>query len=124
LPAVEADRVQLQQVVFNLVRNAIEAMTGVEGRSRILTARTRSADDQMFVAIADTGAGIDAAKKERLFDALYTTKRNGLGLGLSICRKIVGVHGGRLWVEENSTHGAVFAFVLPIRQSLRSSARN
>jgi len=124
LPAIEADRVQLQQVVFNLVRNAIEAMAGIEGRSRLLSVCTKAGADQVFVAIADTGVGIDPAKKQRLFDALYTTKRNGLGLGLSICRKIVAVHGGHLWAEENKTCGATFAFVLPVRQSLQSSGRN
>ena len=121
LPNIEADRVQLQQVVLNLVRNAIEAMASVEGRSRTLTACTRAADDHTFVTIADTGVGIDPANKKRLFDALYSTKGNGLGLGLAICRKIVTVHGGRLWVEENKTHGTTFAFALPLHQSIQTS---
>ena len=69
----------------------------------------------------DTGVGIDPANKERLFDTLYTTKENGLGLGLSICRKIVTVHGGRLWVEENTMYGTTFAFLLPLRQAIRMS---
>jgi C4-dicarboxylate-specific signal transduction histidine kinase len=116
LPSIAADLIQLQQVVFNLVRNAIEAMAGVEGRSRILTASTRAADGQVVVTIADTGVGVHPANRERLFDALYTTKESGLGLGLSICRKIVTIHGGRLWVEENTTHGTMFVFVLPLRQ--------
>jgi signal transduction histidine kinase len=119
LPSIRADRVQLQQLVFNLVRNAIEAMAEVEGRSRILTACSKVANDHIFVTIADTGVGIDPANKARLFEALYTTKGNGLGLGLSICRKIVLVHGGRLWVEENETCGATFAFVLPLRQPIQ-----
>jgi len=87
LPNIEADRVQIQQVVFNLVRNAIEAMAGLERKSHVLTAYTKLRDDCMLVAITDTGAGVNPAKRERLFDALYTTKRNGIGLGLSICRK-------------------------------------
>jgi signal transduction histidine kinase len=124
LPTVKADRVQLQQLVFNLVRNAIEAMAEVEGRGRILTACSKAANDHIFVTITDTGVGIDPANKARLFDALYTTKGNGLGLGLSICRKIVAVHGGRLWVEESQTHGTTFAFVLPLGQPIQTSESN
>jgi C4-dicarboxylate-specific signal transduction histidine kinase len=124
LPNIEADRVQLQQVVLNLVRNAIEAMAGVEGRSRILTVSSNVADGHVSVTIADTGVGIDPADKMRLFDALYTTKENGLGLGLSICRKIVTIHGGRLWVEENATNGTVFVFALPLRQSVQMAGSN
>jgi signal transduction histidine kinase len=117
IPTVEGDRVQLQQVVLNLVRNAIDAMAGVNGRARVLTASSKVADDQVSVAIADTGVGIAATSRERLFDALYTTKGDGLGLGLSICRRIITVHGGRLWVEKNTAHGATFTFTLPARQS-------
>jgi len=94
-------------------------MAGVEERNLILTACTRATDDHVLVTIADTGVGIDPANKERLFDALYTTKGNGLGLGLSICRKIVAVHGGHLWVEENNAHGTTYAFALPFRQTTR-----
>jgi signal transduction histidine kinase len=117
MPTVEGNRVQLQQVVLNLVRNAIDAMAGVNGRPRILTASSKVADDQVSVAIADTGVGIATTSRERLFDALYTTKGDGLGLGLSICRRIITVHGGRLWAEENTAHGATFTFTLPTRQS-------
>ena len=124
LPNIQADRVHLQQLVLNLVRNAIDAMAEVEGRSRVLTACTKATEDRIFATIADTGVGIDPANKERLFDTLYTTKENGLGLGLSICRKIVTVHGGRLWVEENRTHGTTFAFALPLSQSIQTSGRN
>ena len=118
---VEADRVQLQQVVLNIVRNAIEAMAAVNGRARVLTASSKAIDDRISVAITDTGVGIDPANRERLFDALYTTKGGGLGLGLSICRKIINVHGGRLWMEENTPYGATFIFALPLRQSVRMS---
>ncbi|WP_454630721.1 ATP-binding protein [Bradyrhizobium cenepequi] len=117
LSRIEADRVQIQQVALNLVRNAIEAMAAVEGRNRILTVRSRAADDMISVAVADTGVGIHPANKERIFETLYTTKGAGLGLGLSICRKIVSLHGGRLWVEENETYGTKFIFVLRLRQS-------
>jgi signal transduction histidine kinase len=124
IPNVEGDQVQLQQVVLNLVRNAIDAMAGVNGRARVLTASSRVADNHVSVAIADTGVGIASASRERLFDALYTTKGEGLGLGLSICRKIITVHGGRLWVEENKSHGATFTFTLPLRQSVRMPVSN
>lgn len=120
LPHIEADRVQLQQVVLNLVRNAIEAMADVDG-VRVLGISSKVADGQASVSIADTGVGIDPASAERLFTALYTTKGEGLGLGLSICRRIVGAHGGRLWVEKNTTRGATFIFTLPVRQCRRLS---
>jgi signal transduction histidine kinase len=119
MPKIEADRVQLQQVVLNLVRNAIDAMADVNGRARVLTATSKVADGHASVTITDTGVGIDPANRERLFDALYTTKGEGLGLGLSICRKIISAHGGRLWVEKNATHGATFSFDLPLRQSMQ-----
>ena len=124
LPSIRADRVQLQQLVFNLVRNGIEAMAEVEGRNCILTACSKIANDHIFVTIADTGRGIAPANKARLFDALYTTKGSGLGLGLSICRKIVLVHGGRLWVEENRMQGTTFAFVIPLRQPIQMLESN
>jgi signal transduction histidine kinase len=121
LPKVEADRVQLQQVVLNLVRNAIDAMARIAGRARVLTVSSKAADGHVAVAIADTGIGIGSASRERLFDALYTTKEEGLGLGLSICRKIITAHGGRLCAKENTTHGATFTFTLPFRQSIQAS---
>lgn len=114
---IQGDRVQLQQVVLNLVRNALDAMDGVNRNARILTASTKASDDKVFVTIADTGMGINPEGKEHLFDALYTTKSDGLGLGLSISRKIVAAHGGRIWLEKSSTDGTVFALALP---SLRS----
>jgi signal transduction histidine kinase len=116
--------VQLQQVVHNLVRNAIDAMTTVNGRPRILTASSKVADGCVLAIIADTGVGITSTSRERLFDPLYTTKGDGLGLGLSICRKIIAVHGGRLWVEENTAHGVTFTFTVPLRRSatVRGSA--
>jgi signal transduction histidine kinase len=124
IPAVEGDRVQFQQVVHNLVRNAIDAMIAVNGRPRVLAVSSKVADSHVSVKIADTGVGIASTSIERLFDELYTTKRDGLGLGLSICRKIIAVHGGRLWVEKNTTHGVTFTFTLPLPQSATMSASN
>jgi signal transduction histidine kinase len=123
-PTVEADRVQLQQVVLNLARNAIDAMAGIEAGDRILTASSRAAVDNVSVRITDTGIGIDPASRERLFDALFTTKKGGLGLGLSICRKIIAGHGGRLWVEEGKVPGTTFAFMLPLRGPAQMSNGN
>jgi signal transduction histidine kinase len=124
MPKIEADRVQLQQVVLNLVRNAIEAMTLVNGRARVLSVSSKLTDGHASVTIADTGVGIDFASRERVFNALYTTKGEGLGLGLSICRKIVGAHGGRLWVEKRKAPGATFTFALPLRRSVHLPRSN
>ena len=124
MPPIEADRVQLQQVVLNLARNAIEAMADVAGRPRALAIASRLLDGEVHLAFADTGVGIDPSMGERLFDVLHTTKRGGLGLGLSICRKIISAHGGRLWAEQNADFGAKFTFAIPMRQSARRSESN
>jgi C4-dicarboxylate-specific signal transduction histidine kinase len=118
LPLVHADRVQLQQVVLNLVINAVEAMSGVAERSRELLISTGKLEGDaggVLVAVRDAGPGLDPASLERLFEAFYTTKPAGLGMGLSICRSIIEAHGGRLWAEANEPQGAVFQFTLPAR---------
>ena len=117
MPAIEADRVQLQQVVLNLVRNAVDAMSQVKGRPRVLTISSKLVGDHAHMSVADTGPGIDPSVAERLFDPLSTTKDGGLGLGLSICRKIIDAHGGELWVRHNSNLGAIFTFAVPRYQS-------
>jgi PAS domain S-box-containing protein len=115
LPAVVGDRVQLQQVVLNLVMNGIEAMAGVAARPRELTISSQSHDrHDVTVDVQDTGVGIDQNDLERLFDAFFTTKPGGMGMGLSISRSIVEAHGGRLWASPNPRHGATFHFALPI----------
>jgi signal transduction histidine kinase len=124
MPSIEADRVQLQQVVLNLVRNAIEAMADVNAGTRVLGVSSKVADGYASVSVADTGVGIDPASSELLFAALYTTKPEGLGLGLPICRKIVSAHGGQLWAEKNMAHGATFTFTLPLRRPRQSSGNN
>jgi C4-dicarboxylate-specific signal transduction histidine kinase len=112
---VEGDRVQLQQIVLNLILNAVEAMSSVEAGERELLIST--AQDQtnngVLVAVRDSGPGINPAHVERVFDAFYTTKSSGMGMGLSICRSIIEAHGGRLWAEANEPRGAVFQFTLP-----------
>jgi signal transduction histidine kinase len=116
LPCVIADRVQLQQVLLNLIMNAIEAMSAIGGQSSrelIITTR-RDASQQVRVAVCDSGVGIDPQGLEQVFEAFYTTKESGMGIGLSISRSIVETHGGRLWAERNDGPGATFVFTLPI----------
>ena len=114
LPPVFGDRVQLQQVILNLVVNAIEAMSAITGRSRELAIRSeRDGRDGVLVTVQDSGPGLPPAQPERIFGAFFTTKPDGLGMGLSISRTIVEAHGGRLWAA-NSGDGAVFQFRLPV----------
>ena len=114
LPAVLADRIQLQQVVINLVVNAIDAMKNVTGRPRQLEIRSQVYEgDKVLVAVQDTGTGIEPDKANRLFDAFFTTKPDGMGMGLSICRSIVQAHGGRIWASANAGPGATIQFTLP-----------
>jgi signal transduction histidine kinase len=114
LPEVAGDRVQLQQVLLNLVMNAIEAMGGVDDRPRVLTIVSRQDDaSAVVVEVRDSGTGLDAGRAERLFEAFYTTKSEGIGIGLSISRSIVEAHGGSLSAAPNSPHGAVFTLRLP-----------
>ena len=111
---VTGDRVQLQQVLLNLVMNAIDAMKSVSDRARVLRIETmRHEERAALVAIQDSGVGLDAGQMQKLFDPFYTTKPQGLGMGLSICRTILERHGGRLWPETNEGSGATFKFSLP-----------
>ena len=114
LPSVIGDRVQLQQVVMNLLLNGAEAMREVNDRARELTIRTeREPGDRVRVSVRDTGVGVDRASMEKLFDAFYTTKHGGMGIGLSVSRSIVERHHGRLWAEPNDGPGATFVFSIP-----------
>jgi len=115
LPHISGDRVQLQQVVLNLIMNGIEAMSEVTGRSRELMISTSAVESgSLLVMVSDTGPGLSSAHLTRIFEAFYTTKASGLGMGLSICRSIVEAHGGRLWATPNEPFGAVFCMMLPI----------
>ena len=114
LVPVRGDRVQLQQVVLNLILNAVEAMGAVESVTRelsISTEQDRASD--ALVTVCDSGPGIDPENLERIFEAFYTTKSSGVGMGLSICRSIIDAHGGRLWASANMPRGAIFQFTLP-----------
>jgi PAS domain S-box-containing protein len=110
---VPGDRVQLQQVLLNLVLNAAEAMSSVEEGARELLISTEQNQAGALVAVRDSGPGIDPAYLDRVFDAFYTTKSSGTGMGLSICRSIIHAHGGKLWAEANEPRGAAFQFTLP-----------
>ena len=114
LPLVTGDRVQLQQVILNLVRNASDAMTAVEDRPRQLLIKTeREEDDHVRLTVQDTGAGFDPQAASRLFESFYTTKNDGMGIGLSVSRSIVESHHGRLWATLNHDPGAAFSFSIP-----------
>jgi C4-dicarboxylate-specific signal transduction histidine kinase len=114
LPLVLADRVQLQQVILNLVLNGIEAMQSITDRARELVIRSEQHDAQhVRVTVIDCGVGFSAEHAERLFTSFFTTKSSGMGMGLSICRTIIDAHGGRIWATSNLPHGASIQFTLP-----------
>jgi signal transduction histidine kinase len=114
LSDIHVDRVQLQQVVLNLILNGVEAMGLIEEGVRELSITTKQHEaGGVLVAVRDSGPGVDPEHLDRVFDAFYTTKSNGVGMGLSICRSIIDAHGGRLWAEANEPRGAVFQFTLP-----------
>jgi PAS domain S-box-containing protein len=116
LPMILGDQVQLQQVIINLVMNGIEAMQSVTDRPRELVIRSRLDETrQVLVSVTDCGVGFSAENADRLFNAFFTTKSSGMGIGLSICRTIMEAHGGRLWVTANIPHGATFQFTLPVK---------
>lgn len=114
LPAVIGDRVRLQQVLVNLIANALDAMHAVNDRARLLNiSAERDGGGDLIVAVADTGQGLDPQLDGTLFEPFTTTKPDGMGMGLLICRSIIEAHGGRLWAENHTPHGAVFRFALP-----------
>ena len=117
LPAILGDRIQLQQVVINLVMNGLEAMQSVTDRPRELVIRSDQDGAQLvLVTVTDSGAGISAENADRLFNAFFTTKSSGMGMGLSICRSIIEAHGGRMSAVNNVGPGAKFQFTLPLYQ--------
>jgi PAS domain S-box-containing protein len=118
LPLINGDRVQLQQVVLNLIINSIEAMSGAsEGGRDLLISTGKAESGGVLVAVRDSGPGIARESADRLFDSFYTTKRDGLGMGLSICHSIIEAHQGQLWATANTPRGAIFQFTLPTSQS-------
>jgi C4-dicarboxylate-specific signal transduction histidine kinase len=124
LPRVEGDRTQLQQVILNLIVNAIEAMGGFDEGTRELRINTeRSAAGGVLVTVRDSGPGLDPADVEHVFTAFYTTKPKGMGMGLAICRSMVEAHGGRMWASANEPRGAIFQFTLPLQRDESIPAR-
>jgi C4-dicarboxylate-specific signal transduction histidine kinase len=118
LPPVRGDRVQLQQVILNLAMNGIDAMKDVADRPRELWIRSHAHEvGAVLVAVEDNGTGLDAKNVERVFEAFYTTKAEGMGMGLSISRSIIAAHGGQLWPSTNGEHGTTFQFILPTEET-------
>ena len=123
LPLVMGDRVQLQQVILNLVRNAADAMSNVDDRPRQLVIRTeRDENDHVRLTVQDAGVGFEPQDAERLFDAFYTTKSEGMGIGLSVSRSIIERHHGRLWAAPNDGPGATFSFSIPCGREPETAA--
>jgi signal transduction histidine kinase len=121
LPRVAGARVQLQQVIMNLLRNAIEATSVVKDRQGRILIRTEASGATVQLIVEDTGVGFGADGTERIFDAFYTTKPDGMGIGLSVSRSIIESHSGRLWAESNAVHGATVGFSIPNYRANRSA---
>jgi signal transduction histidine kinase len=118
LPLIQGDRVQLQQVILNLIINAVEGLGSVaEGARELVITTGKGEPDGVLVVVRDSGPGLSSLDLERIFEAFYTTKPGGLGMGLSICRSIVEAHGGRLWATAAQPQGAIFQFTLPARSN-------
>jgi signal transduction histidine kinase len=115
LPEVVGDRVQLQQVLMNLMINAVDAMKDVEGTRELVVKSQRGEDEQVLVSVSDTGVGLPQQQADQIFNAFFTTKSHGTGMGLRISRSIVESHDGRLWAGANSPRGASFCFTLPTK---------
>jgi signal transduction histidine kinase len=114
LPLVTGSPIQLQQVISNLVDNAIDAMNAVTDWERILRVKSALQDSgRVLVSVEDSGTGMDPNSKERIFEPFYTTKPDGMGMGLMFCRSVIESHGGRLWTTDNEPHGSIFQFTLP-----------
>src|SRR5438270_3668725 len=121
LPQVMGDRVQLQQVMMNLISNSIDAMRDVDGTRELAIKSRRAEKQQLMVSVSDTGVGLPPQQADQIFDAFFTTKIHGTGMGLSISRSIVESHSGRLWAADNSSGGASFHIVLPTKVQARDS---
>jgi signal transduction histidine kinase len=124
LPQVMGDSVQLQQVLMNLMMNSMDAMKEVDGRRELTIQSQSGEDDQVLISVSDTGVGLPPQQADKIFNAFFTTKThgNGMGMGLRISRSIVESHGGRLWAVDNPPGGARFYFTLPIKGEKRDSA--
>src|SRR5205085_8008413 len=115
LPQVMGDRVQLQQVMMNLISNSLDAMKDLDGSRELAIKSQRAENEQLMVSVSDTGVGLPLQQADQIFNAFFTTKRHGTGMGLSISRSIVESHSGRLWAADNSPRGASFHLILPTK---------
>jgi signal transduction histidine kinase len=115
LPQVIGDRVQLQQVMMNLISNSIDAMNDMDGTRELAIKSQRAENEQIMVSVSDTGLGLSPQQANQIFDAFFTTKVDGTGMGLSISRSIIASHNGRLWAADNSPRGASFHLILPTK---------
>jgi signal transduction histidine kinase len=115
LPRVMGDRVQLQQVMMNLISNSIDAMKDLDGSRELAIKSQRAENEHVMVSVSDTGVGLPVQQADQIFNAFFTTKFHGTGMGLSISRSIVESHSGRLWAADNSPRGASFHLILPTR---------
>jgi signal transduction histidine kinase len=115
LPHVIVDRVQLQQVLMNLMINGIEAMKDADGTRELAVRSQRMQNEEIMVSVSDSGVGLPPQQREQIFNAFFTTKPHGTGMGLRISRSIIESHGGRLWAADNSPRGASFCFSLPTK---------
>jgi C4-dicarboxylate-specific signal transduction histidine kinase len=113
LPQVRGDHVQLQQVMMNLMMNSIDAMKDVDGTRELAIKSHRTGNEQLMVCVSDSGVGLPSQQADQIFHAFFTTKPQGIGMGLAICRSIVESHNGRLWAADNSPRGASFHLILP-----------
>jgi signal transduction histidine kinase len=120
LPRIAGDRVQLQQVLMNLVMNSIDAMRNVDGARQLTIKSQRDENGQVLISVSDTGVGLPPQQADKIFNAFFTTKTHGTGMGLRISQSIIESHGGRLWAADNSPHGTTFQFTLPVTAAARA----
>ena len=123
IPQVMGDRVQLQQVFMNLMINGIDAMKDMDGTRELTIKAQRAENDQLMVSVSDTGVGLPSQQADQIFDAFFTTKLHGTGMGLRMSRSIIESHGGRLWAADNSPRGASFYLTLPAHTQGQQSTR-
>ena len=116
LPAIEGNQIELQQVVLNLIINGAQAMSRADVASRMLSVTTSVNHDSVELAVCDCGVGLEESEIEKIFEPFYTTRKNGIGMGLTINRTIIRAHGGRIWATANASRGATFHVTLPIGQ--------